>query len=88
MKHNYLYWEFSEANAGQAVREGRWKAIHFFAKGNRPERIELYDLADDLGETHNIAAEQPAVVKRLRHYMDEAHRPSPRFPLPPDRHSL
>jgi arylsulfatase A-like enzyme len=42
----------------EAVRSGPWK-LHL-AKG------ELYDVAKDLGEAHDVAAQQPEVVRRLR----------------------
>jgi arylsulfatase A-like enzyme len=42
----------------EAVRSGPWK-LHL-ANG------ELYDVAKDLGEANNVAAQQPDVVRRLR----------------------
>ncbi len=68
------------------VRSGDWKYIHTQAgKPGLPgekaadgpyataERIELYNLADDPGETRNVAAEHPEVATRLRALID-AHR--------------
>jgi len=48
------------------VRDGDWKLIRFFA-GNPDgtDRFELYNLRDDVGETKNLAAEQPELVKKL-----------------------
>jgi arylsulfatase A-like enzyme len=83
-EHAYLYWEFGEANAGQAVRMGDWKAVRIFAQAGKPERFELFNLAADSGEAHDVAAEQPAVRERLLRAMQEAHRPSPQFRLPVD----
>jgi arylsulfatase A len=45
----------------QAVRSGPWK---LFRNG------QLYQLADDIGESKNVAAEHPEVVQRLRGYLD------------------
>ncbi len=45
-----------------AVRDGRWKLL-IQADGSGEE---LYDLAADLNETRNVAAEQPGEVQRLR----------------------
>jgi arylsulfatase A-like enzyme len=73
-EHDYLYWEFYERGFGQAVRMGRWKAVRNRGK-DRP--IELYDLAEDLGESHNVAAEHPDVVARAAAALEEAHVPSP-----------
>ena len=44
-----------------AVRSGDWKLIYFYDEA----RYELYDLADDLGETTNLVEAQPAVARRL-----------------------
>jgi arylsulfatase A-like enzyme len=47
-----------------AVRSGRWKLIDSkAAKGG--QKHQLYDLLSDPGETKNIAAEQPDIVKGL-----------------------
>lgn len=43
-----------------AVRQGDWKLIAY-----RSGRLELYHLADDLGEKHDLAKTQPAKVKEL-----------------------
>lgn len=46
---------------GEAWREGALKIVRHGAKA----RWELYDLATDLGETRDLAAERPAEVGRL-----------------------
>jgi arylsulfatase A-like enzyme len=52
-----------------SIRKGHWKLIPKQAplaakkKGNDVD--ELYDLSKDLAETHNVAAQHPAVVKEL-----------------------
>jgi arylsulfatase A-like enzyme len=46
-----------------AVRRGRWKLVVHRQKA--PEKPELYDLAEDLGEKHNVADEHPDVVAGL-----------------------
>jgi len=56
----------------QAVRSGRWK-LHLpmkmkkrnWGKGIPNTPLQLYDLKADIGETNNVAAEHPDVVKRL-----------------------
>lgn len=55
-----LYWHYPHyANAGSTptgmIREGDWKLIEFFEDGH----VELYNLADDLAEEHDLAEEQP-----------------------------
>lgn len=79
--HEYLYWEFHEDGGRQAVRMGNWKAVRQQVKKNPDGPIELYDLASDPKEQHNVAATHPAVVKTMQRHMDEAHVESPIFPL-------
>lgn len=45
-----------------AMRRGDLKAVHFFEEG----RTELYDLAEDPGETRDLALERKAEAVRLR----------------------
>jgi arylsulfatase A-like enzyme len=53
------------------VRRGRWKLIRFYARNqDSTDRMELYDLKADVGETRNLAAEQPAKVAELSALMD------------------
>lgn len=53
-----------------ALRKGEWKLIFGrgsggWTKGRDEEPGQLYNLADDLGETRNLYAEKPAVVAEL-----------------------
>lgn len=50
---------FFQFNKGSAIRNGSRKLVR-----NSPT-WELYDLAEDRTETHNLAAEQPELVKRM-----------------------
>ncbi len=68
----YLYWELQHGKQ-QAVRMGKWKGVRF---GGTKEPIELYDLSADIGEDHNIAAEHPEVVDKIRRLMVEAREGS------------
>ena len=61
-----IFWHYPHyGNQGGApgggVREGDWKLIEWY-EGNR---VELYNLKDDLGERHNLAAAQPGKVGTL-----------------------
>lgn len=57
-----------------AIRDGRWK-LHLFerkvkskGKPGEPVRLrppKLYDLSEDLGEEHDIAAQNSEVVRQL-----------------------
>ncbi len=75
-QHKYLYWEFYECGGKQAVRQGKWKAVRMPMFTGQ---TELYDLDTDLGEAHDLAAEQPDVVSRLEVLMNEAHVPHPNW---------
>jgi arylsulfatase A-like enzyme len=76
-EHDYLYWEFYEGSGGaQAVRQGPWKAVR---KPGETGPVELYNLEEDLGEEHDVAAEHPDIVSRLVGLMDEAHSPNPNW---------
>ena len=49
-----------------AVHQGDWKLIRiFFAGADGAHRWQLYNLRSDLGEHHDLAAEDPARVKAL-----------------------
>ncbi|MHC4463518.1 MAG: sulfatase-like hydrolase/transferase [Planctomycetota bacterium] len=72
--HDYLYWERRRT---QAVRMGNWKGIRQGSKS----KLELYDLSTDIGETTNIANQNPEIVAKIEEYMKTAHTPSQLFPL-------
>lgn len=44
-----------------AIRCGRWKLLYNYKTSTH----ELYDLATDIGETHDLSAEHPSIVRRL-----------------------
>jgi hypothetical protein len=51
---------------GTYVRKGDWKLIRFFADDDDgSDGFELYHLKDDLGETNNLAAAKPELVREL-----------------------
>ncbi len=75
-EHDYLYWEFYEQGGKQAIRRGNWKAVRA-GLGMGP--VELYDLASDVGETRDLAAEHPDIVAELTDLMAQAHVADPRW---------
>ena len=77
--HDYLYWEFHEQGGKQAVRKGDWKAVRLHVKEDPEGPIELYDLIADPGETKDVAAEHPDMVKEMVRIMDEARTASEVF---------
>ena len=56
---------------------GNWKGVRYTSKG----KLELYDLKADIGETTNIANQNPEIVAKIEEYMNTAHTPSQVFPL-------
>lgn len=52
-RHEYLFWT-------GAVRMGNWKAVR-----QRDRSWALYDLARDAGESKDLAAEQPELVRKI-----------------------
>lgn len=83
----FLYREAAGYGGQQCVRVGDWKAIRRNvnpgpkAKNPKPGAIELYNLASDPAEAHDVAGEHKDVVARLRAIMEEQHVPSKVFPL-------
>jgi len=58
--HYPHYHQYGTKPAG-AMRAGDWKLIEHY----EDDALELFNLRDDLGETKNIATENPAKVKEL-----------------------
>lgn len=62
-----LYWHYPHYHPGgstphSAIRDGDYRLVEFY----EDNRIELYNLKDDVGETKNLAAEMPEKAKELR----------------------
>jgi arylsulfatase A-like enzyme len=80
-RHDYLYWEFTERGGKQAIRRGDFKAVRLGVSKNPHTKIELYNLARDLGETENIAAQHPKIVEEMKRLFRDARIESKNFPL-------
>jgi arylsulfatase A len=80
-QHDYLYWEFHEQGGKTAVRMNNWKAVKLNVDKDPDGLIELYDLSKDIGETNNIAKDNPEIVKKVESIMKQAHVPSKDFPF-------
>jgi arylsulfatase A-like enzyme len=59
--HETLYWRFGDQ---WAVRHGDWKLVA--GNGGDKENGELHNLADDISETKNVAADHPDKVTQLK----------------------
>jgi arylsulfatase A-like enzyme len=58
--HETLYWRFGNQ---WAVRHGDWKLVASRIDGEKPR---LFNLAADIGEARDLAADQPEKAKQLR----------------------
>lgn len=63
-----LFWHYPHYHSGKphgSVRFGDWKLIEFF----EDNRLELYNLKDDVGETKDLSRENPTKTKELKQLM-------------------
>ena len=67
----YLFTQKARWKTGSEPNKHQWKA--FAVRNQRYRLVEnnLYDMVKDPGQTHNIAAENPQVVKELRTAYDK-----------------
>jgi len=77
LRQRTLYWEFHEGGFKRAVRQGDWKLISLGAG----KALELYDLSKDIGETTDVASQNPDVVKRLEAIMKASRTDTPDWPV-------
>ena len=71
-----------------SVRRGDWKLIRFHCDGpGQQDRHELYNLVEDIGETVDLAGQEPSIVTELSTLLDRflseteavVPRPNPRY---------
>lgn len=89
LKRDALYWHYPHYNQhpqsfpSGVIRAGDWKLIEAYETGE----LLLYNLADDIGETNNLSAEEPARVTGLHAKLKawrqnvgaDPMRPNPQF---------
>ena len=66
-----LFWHYPHyanqgSRPGAAVRSGNFKLIEFYETGRR----ELFNVAQDLGESRNLAGDHPLLVEELAQKLD------------------
>lgn len=71
MRREEVFWHYPHyspqlGKPSAAVRRGDDKLILFF----EDHRTELYNLKDDIGETRDLAAEQPGKARELRRRLE------------------
>lgn len=74
-EHEYLYWEFHEEGGRRAILLGDWKGVIYDYRNGGA--MQLYNLAEDPAEQHDVAAEHPDIVSRLSTLLESARTPSP-----------
>ena len=74
-KHDVMYWELG---GRQGIRMGDFKAVR-----PRPGRkIELYNLAEDIGEQNDLADKETDIMAKMTELFTTARTKSEVFPLP------
>ena len=68
-----------------AWNEWPWK-LHRIERKDKVT-YELYDLSKDIGEEHDIAAQHPEIVQRMKEIMKKEHSPHPRWNLESKKNS-
>ena len=63
---HYPHYHTSGWTPGSAIRMGGWKLIEYFEDGT----LELYNLADDISENHNLADSLPGITKKMKNRLD------------------
>ena len=64
---HYPHYHGSAWTPGAAVRAGDWKLLEFYEK----EKVELYNLKEDLGESNDLSSERPEKTSELLRMLHE-----------------
>ena len=72
LDREYIYWEFPSYGGQQAARMGDFKALRTdIKKGN--DKIELYNLSEDIREQTDISSENPEIIKKFNDIFIKEH---------------
>jgi arylsulfatase A-like enzyme len=71
LKREAVYWHYPHYSnqggaPGAAIRQGEFKLIHFY----EDDRVELYNLRQDLGEQQNLTQRLPGKARQMRQKLD------------------
>lgn len=80
-EHDHFYFEFQEGGGRQAVRKGDWKLVRLRVRKGEDSVLELYNLAADPSEIHDLSGVRPDKVKELYALMQADHVYDPNWPL-------
>ena len=79
-----IYWHYPHySNQGggpaSAIRDGDWKLIKWY----EDDRLELYNLKEDIGETNNRADNKPELAEKLLKQLNQwLKETDAKFPSP------
>ncbi len=85
-----VYWHYPHYNQhpqsfpSSVVRAGNWKLIEAFETGE----LSLYNLADDIGETNDLSAKEPAKVAELSEKLEAWRKRVGADPMRPNPESI
>lgn len=78
LKREAMFWHyplekphFLGGRSAGAVRRGNWKMIQFYEN----DKVELYNLAEDLEEKNNLAESHPQIVQELLNLLTNWRKP-------------
>lgn len=79
----FHYPHYHHSRPAGAIRSGDWKLIEFFGDG----QLELYNLADDIGESRNLAGQMPEKAEQLKEKLAAwRNEVGARMPTPNPKH--
>ncbi|MBT7060910.1 MAG: sulfatase [Lentisphaerae bacterium] len=89
LKRDTLYWHYPHYNVIRGIphsiiRAGNYKLITYY----EDDHIELYNLAEDIGEQRNLAESHPLIAKRLHTQLrDHLEKVGAQMPVPNPHHT-
>jgi arylsulfatase A-like enzyme len=75
-RHEYLYFEYPENGGQLAVRMDKWKGVKLQVRQKPQNDWMLFDLDKDPGESTDISAQNPDIIKRFNEIVLREHRQS------------
>jgi arylsulfatase A-like enzyme len=75
LKRDAIFWHYPHYHAGgatphSAIRQSPWRLVQF----QEDDRVELYNLAQDISETQDLARSDPDRAKRMKQRLEEWRR--------------